>query len=702
MTSPATAAKAAQAKAPPTAPTVLAPKHAPASIQDVQLLLNAVSMTSDSVRNLRDELRVSAYESTASRAAYDSIIGNMKDKLDDLTKFMHNLNKSSSMDPHQHQGPSPDLGLTNSVSTINSSPSNVKTSHGCSSLAQDAIAILSTLQTIKQSASTSAPSNVPAKTSAPPSMEGLKTPPSKNPVASKPAAISNPTAPVSVSVPSLKPASVSTVPASHPTPAPKATVPQSQVVPQVQVTQDDPSQNPPPRIVPSPKPMITFHVTKWAKEVKDLVVEDETFDSVISWYEHIQQSLAIATSRHDVLPELNSLSSDFSFKDHILPPETSAVYRAGLSEYTSMSRALRIYLTKPSTIASHCATLKEKQTLHKNQRDGFVLLLILLKSIFPHLGGKYLDVIHEISSLSLEDGDTLDTILHKFISMKRKLDISGHNVPTNALLIRYVDIVKSNTLVFTIISPIVRLLHDHLQQFGPDAPFLIYDIHRIHEYIKMSGFSTEDVFSSQSTPKLLTPHAASAQSGHTPHTRDPKSYVLNTKEPFSTQCAVVPAVTSAQANAVSSTFVYKKMTPRCPICYQRHPANHCWARDEKYQPLWLRRNIKKYNALHPDDPVDEKYVNQSPPLRFAQVNKVTFEEDDKADIISNTQDVQDDLTIDSHCDSVTVVVPDNTSTTISIQDNEYGIESSIVPSCNMVRVNSPWPEPYDDNSFIEA
>ena len=113
--------------------------------------------------------------------------------------------------------------------------------------------------------------------------------------------------------------------------------------------------------------------------------------------------------------------------------------------------------------------------------------------------------------------------------------------------------------------------------------------------------------------------------------------------------------------------------------------------------------MKKYNALHPDDPIDDEYVKQSLPLRFAQVNKVIFDDDVNINTIQNSRDVQDDLTIESHSDiSLPVVFSDQTSNAVSIEDDEYGIESSIVPTCNMVNVNSPWPEPYDDNSFIEA
>ena len=145
--------------------------------------------------------------------------------------------------------------------------------------------------------------------------------------------------------------------------------------------------------------------------------------------------MAITIGRHDVMPELESLHHNFNFQDHILPSPSSSVYKAAVLEYVSMARVLRIYSSKPSTISTSCGIILEKRALNKQKQDGFTLLLTLLRGVFPHLGGKHLDVISEISSLTLCATDTMDSLLHKFVAMKRKLDISGHVVPTNALFL---------------------------------------------------------------------------------------------------------------------------------------------------------------------------------------------------------------------------------------------------------------------------
>ena len=67
---------------------------------------------------------------------------------------------------------------------------------------------------------------------------------------------------------------------------------------------------------------------------------------------------------------------------------------------------------------------------------------------------------------------------------------------------------KTNSTVFTIISPIVRLLHDHMTTSSPDVPFSTYSIHDIHEYIKASGFRTDEVFLQSNGSTFSSPHTA--------------------------------------------------------------------------------------------------------------------------------------------------------------------------------------------------
>jgi len=477
----------------------------------------------------------------------------------------------------------------------------------------------------------------------------------------------------------------------------------------------DPSQVPPvvtpARVLPySPKPMISFEISKWTKEMKDITVEDESYDALISWYDFIQQAMIIATGRSNIMPELQDLTKLFVFSSHILPHKISSVYKAGLLEYVSMAKALRIHILKPGTISKTCTQLIEKRDLHKNERDGFTLLLTVLGAVFPHLGGPHLDVISEISSIQ---------VLHRFMNMERKLTLAGHQVPATALFQRYLSLVKTNQQIFALISPIQRHFHEHLRIYGPDVRFPRYSIPDVHEYIKASGIDTESIImkhTSSSFQKKSFSQAHQANQIIVPQASaavyDPSLDVQGPSPPM-----VLPTyghnACSPQANAAAMAqnhalkpYAGRRSEP-CPVCYQRHPPLRCWARGLSFQPLWLQRNVAKYNALHNSDVIDEQYKNQPPPLRRAQVSAQA----NKSVSFSNMEDVGYSTNV-SHTPPLLHSPPppssshlshipgDDTSLLSRLSDQEYN-QSVSNPVCNMAQTQLQVSE-NDDLSFIEA
>ena len=450
----------------------------------------------------------------------------------------------------------------------------------------------------------------------------------------------------------------------------------------------------------SPKPVVVFNINKWSKEIKDLTLKSDTFDAVLSWYDHILQCLVIATSRTDIIPELEDLTIDFSFENHILPPSTSSVYKSAMFEYKSMSRALRIYIHKEDTISSTCTNLLETRDVNKNVRDGFILLKEMLQTIFPHLGGPHVDVVKEISSLTLRKNDTLESLLHTFNNLERKLLISKQVVPSTALLVRYTDILKEHPQVFTIISPILRMLHDHMISLGPDIKFHHYTIHQIHKYIKRSGFKVDTTFvvpnAKYNQRNVTNLHAAATSLDLVPvsncDSQACRQIVLHGQP--STDINNI----SSQANAVQLSRKSSSRSSRCPMCFQRHSPTRCWARNKKFQPTWLKRNIAKYDALHPNDEPDETYIDQSPPLRSAQVNKVSFLVDPE-----RATNQSDSDTISSHDDStITLFHHEPSVTQVELENPIIEMDSTIIPTSNMVKSHPNQYESSTDESFIEA
>jgi len=232
----------------------------------------------------------------------------------------------------------------------------------------------------------------------------------------------------------------------------------------------------------------------------------------------------------------------------------------------------------------------------------------LLGGIFPHLGGPPLDIVDEISSIRMSKNETLVSILHKFISVERKLLLARHTFPPTALFKRYLNLIRQNTQIFIIVAPISRSFHMHMIQKGPDVKFEMYSILDVHEYIKDSGIDTHAImiFSKNThSHHQLIPQACGAEYEYMneTETQGPQMRYSQSSSHVSSPMEL-PSVHQNQ----------RSRSPRCPICFQSHIPTRCWARGAKFQPLWLQRNVAKYNALHANEYPDEKYLHQSPPL----------------------------------------------------------------------------------------
>jgi len=449
----------------------------------------------------------------------------------------------------------------------------------------------------------------------------------------------------------------------------------------------------------SPKPMVSFDVAKWTQQIKGVTIDDESYGSIISWYDMIQQGMIIASNKQNVMPELRNLYPTFSFANHILPPRTSSVYKSGYMEYCSMSKALRVHITHPSTIAKCCTVLISTKELHDEEHDGFVLLLKILGGVFPHLGGPHLDIVGEISSITARKSETFRSLLRKFVSTQKKLRLSGHHVPATALFEKYMNIIKSHNQVFSLISPIHRSFHAHLKKHGPDVVYPHYTIKEVHEYLKDSGVDPDSLIgykpnqhqlvgqahAANVLPVLPQAHAAKLVD----HEMQGPQYFLPDPQANAASMAL---------GAVPSKSSSRPRHPPCPVCFQRHPPLHCWARGSEYQPTWLMRNVEKYNALHKNEKVEPSYKDQSPPLRRptfqAQANKsVTFDPRPPTPPLPHAP--QEDVSVTPQY----IPIPDSDSlSSTSAEENHHSVTH---PTCNMAKFG-PDTHVNDDESFLEA
>jgi len=456
----------------------------------------------------------------------------------------------------------------------------------------------------------------------------------------------------------------------------------------------------------SPKPMITFDVSKWTKEINGVTIDDESYDAIISWYDLIQQAMIIATGKQDILPDIQDLTKSFSFPDHLLPASMSSVYKAGCLQYASMAKALRIYLTKPATISTSCTVLAAQCDLYKDERDGFFLLLQILGSVFPHLGGPHLDIVSEISSIKAAKTETFQSLLRKFTALERKLSLSGHYIPPTALFQRYMDIIKCHDKVFSVISPILRSFFEHLDYYGPDVKFPHYTMKKVHRFLRVSGIDQDSLIGAKSHSAKNYSQAHSANFGF--QNIAPQACAAN----FGYNETQGPQEVDPQAHAASMAIGAiqnggrKGRSPPCPVCFQRHPPLHCWARGVEFQPIWLRRNVEKYNALHKHDVIEDTYKDQSPPLRQphfkAQANKsVTFVSPPPSPPLQEHQLQIAVIDPSSSFSNVPAYTNSNQEDVASVISHEETHMSVIQPTCNMA-IHGEDDANLDEESFLEA
>lgn len=107
------------------------------------------------------------------------------------------------------------------------------------------------------------------------------------------------------------------------------------------------------------------------------------------------------------------------------------------------------------------------------------MLLKLISTILPHLGGQSLDVVEEIAQITIKSGKTSNSLYLEFTLLKYKLEMSGHLIPATAMIQHYLNMIMNIIQAKMHIASIQRDFKDHLQSYGPDVEFTL-----IIEYVQ--------------------------------------------------------------------------------------------------------------------------------------------------------------------------------------------------------------------------
>ena len=191
----------------------------------------------------------------------------------------------------------------------------------------------------------------------------------------------------------------------------------------------------------SPKPALSFDVSKFYRELKHVKIKSESYSSISSFYTNLQSAIGVATKNPHTLPDIEILTPHYCFDKYIMPPKSSAMYIHGKASYLSISRALKKKLMHLAMASADCTKLINKRNTHSHI-NGFCLLLKMLSTILPNLGGQSLNVVDEIANIKLEDGKNLNSLYLKFTTLNvRTHDSSNSN---DSKISKYIDEHQAN------------------------------------------------------------------------------------------------------------------------------------------------------------------------------------------------------------------------------------------------------------------
>ena len=299
--------------------------------------------------------------------------------------------------------------------------------------------------------------------------------------------------------------------------------------------------------------------------------------------------MSLATGHKNVLSDLSSLQPKYDFASIILPPTNVATYSRAKESFDSMSSALQVYFFKDAIFDRACPQILLKRQLNSTIDCGFVLFLRILGAVYEHMGKLPVDVNQKIKDLTIDEEETYDSLLTKFLGINQEVELSMYKFSNTVVIQKLLDLLMTIPETFSQLSPICIQLTQHISHHGPKIDFS-YTVKDVYDLSQKSGIdTTQEIPCKTYSYSKPTPQAYEAIVDSTTPNLLPTTHSKNTVD----------------------------LVPRhncCPICYLRHDALKCWPCGGKFQPIWLCRNIMKYNALHKHDAPDPTLISAPPPL----------------------------------------------------------------------------------------
>ena len=158
-----------------------------------------------------------------------------------------------------------------------------------------------------------------------------------------------------------------------------------------------------------------FELASKTVKLKDLVnslsaisfPSDEIKD-VKHTYSQIRQAVDIGCSTSSLLPEIEHEHSVPNFFEVLVPKATHQFYSSILSSYKAISNALLNFFIRKETVSSSATRVTNAISTVKHSTDGFVFLATVLHKLLPQFGGEPLNLLDEMKSLSVVNGEDLE------------------------------------------------------------------------------------------------------------------------------------------------------------------------------------------------------------------------------------------------------------------------------------------------------
>ena len=150
-------------------------------------------------------------------------------------------------------------------------------------------------------------------------------------------------------------------------------------------------------------------------------LKGDTVLDIKNLFNHIKMSLNVVTRlREDLLPDYQSITRNFQFKEYFVPDRNHNSYSWNLQVYISLGHSLLVAMTNNTCVKYSMAPQAYKiVSTHYHEISGWTILSRLLHSRAPRLGGMNGDVQSDLVTLDFRNGEQLEYFHSRILRLQQ-------------------------------------------------------------------------------------------------------------------------------------------------------------------------------------------------------------------------------------------------------------------------------------------